>query len=147
MSFRFSWLRVGSNSDPLSICKHRNGFLVYIVISSEMRVYFNFQHPLQSRECWFLTTKAIEYETLPHESRERAHVIVQIPSRANSWVVVMETFQGVTYDLPCCSIPPRPLISQLIVIEIGDKRVLQSCASTPHTITVIQQTLGEGVTF
>jgi hypothetical protein len=34
----------------------------------------------------------------------------------------METFQGVTYDLPCCSIPLRPLISQLIVIEIGDKR-------------------------
>jgi hypothetical protein len=59
----------------------------------------------------------------------------------------METFQGVTYDLPCCSIPPRPLISQLIVIEIGDKRVQQSCSSTPHTITVIQQTRAEQVTF
>jgi hypothetical protein len=55
----------------------------------------------------------------------------------------METFQGVTYDVPCCSIPPRPLISQLIVIEIGDKRVLQSCYSTPHTIAAMQRTLAQ----
>lgn len=43
-----------------------------------------FSTPLCLREGWFLTTGAIEYEALPHECRERAHVIVQIPSRANS---------------------------------------------------------------
>ena len=94
----------------------------FFVISLKVQFPFNFQRPLCLRDCWFLPTKATKHEAFPHGCSERTQAIVQIPSRANSWVVVMETFQGVTYDLPCCSIPFRPLISQLIVIEIGDKR-------------------------
>lgn len=101
-------------------------------ISLIVQFLFNFRHPLCLLECWFLTTKATEHEAFPNECSERTHVIVQIPSRANSWVVVMETFQGVTYDLPAAASRSAPSSASSLSLK-SVTRESSRAASAHHT--------------